>query len=430
MAVGLLQSDPGTEAEAPLAGAELRPAAAVPRHRMFALDVLRGLAVLLVVVFHWPGRSSRMGPFAPVSAVGWAGVDLIFVLSGFLISGLLFTEWDRTGSLNLRRFWLRRGFKIWPAYFAAFGLVMALRAVPNFRDGGAAAVLAEWRRYLPSAVFVQNYFPERRQWPYTWSVAVEEHFYLALPLLMLGLAALQRRRRAEPTLSPVQTPGDATAGSGPPLRLLPLACMLVCVAALAMRVAAVRRGTTWDQIHFPTHLRADALSFGVLVGYFHRYHPAAFGRVCRRWPLLLAAVPATLLALYLLKTSPVTYTLGFTLLYLAFGGLVALAAYRPNFGSGSAPARWVAAVGRYSYTIYLSHGAMQMLPRYGRTMTAVGHAGGPWAQRALFVTLAFTGGVLLARLVELPMLRLRDRWFPSRSLGPPRGRRIEMPSVR
>src|SRR5688572_1965232 len=113
-----------------------------PANRLFALDVLRGVAVLLVLVWHWPGRSGSMGPFYLVSKVGWVGVDLFFVLSGFLISGLLYKEWDRCGRLNLRRFWLRRGFKIWPAYFAAFGGAMLLRSALLWHEQGAAAVLA------------------------------------------------------------------------------------------------------------------------------------------------------------------------------------------------------------------------------------------------------------------------------------------------
>ena len=117
-----------------------------PSGRMLALDVLRGLAVLLVIVWHWPGKGAGLGPLGAVSHVGWTGVDLFFVLSGYLISGLLFKEWDRTGSIVLRRFWLRRGFKIWPAYFAAFGGAMALRAAAQLNNpGGLRETLEDFR---------------------------------------------------------------------------------------------------------------------------------------------------------------------------------------------------------------------------------------------------------------------------------------------
>ena len=380
-----------------------------PSGRMLALDVLRGLAVLLVIVWHWPGKGAGLGPLGAVSHVGWTGVDLFFVLSGYLISGLLFKEWDRTGSIVLRRFWLRRGFKIWPAYFAAFGGAMALRAAAQLNNpGGLRETLEDFRYYLPNFVFIQNYFSGLRHWKYTWSVAVEEHFYLALPLILLAIAS---RRRG---------PGATTDDGGPApaasqFALLRAVAAVVCVGALAMRVAAMRAGAQWWDVHYLSHLRADALFFGVFIGYCHRYHPAGFARFCRPWPLLLLAAPAALAAapsLYPFTASPVRYGASLTLIYLGYGGLVALAAVHPDFGSSFAPARWLAAVGRYSYTIYLAHGAMQMLPRYGRTMTALGDAGGVWAQRAMFVGLALAGGVLLAWLVERPALRLRERLVP------------------
>ena len=406
----------------PLSGSRVadRPAdlparsVADPSHRLFALDVLRGAAVILVIVRHWPGFPVGLGPFRYVSEVGWTGVDLFFVLSGFLISGLLFKEWDRTGSIDLRRFWLRRGFKIWPAYFAAFGVAMTLRCVPILRDRGIGGVVAEWKNFLPSVLFVQNYFPQDRRWPYTWSVAVEEHFYLVLPILLLALGRVRARDQG-PNAQATRLAAD------PPFPFLPAVVLLVCTVALLLRVLAVRASAGWRDVYYPTHLRADALAFGVMIGYWHRYFPVRFGHVCRMWPLLLAAVLLSLLvpALYPLTTSGVTITVGFTLLYLAYGGLVALAARYPGFGRSVAPMRWAAAIGRYSYTIYLAHGAMEILPRYGRSIALAGRLGGVWAQRALFVGLAAIGGVALAWLVERPALRLRERWLPARRLGIP-----------
>ena len=102
-------------------------------------------------------------------------MDLFFVLSGFLVGGLLFNELRGRGKLDVPRFLIRRGFKIWPSYYvylAAVAVLMARRSVP-----GLAASL------LPNLLNVQNYFGTPLQ--HTWSLAVEEHFYLALPLLLL-----------------------------------------------------------------------------------------------------------------------------------------------------------------------------------------------------------------------------------------------------
>ena len=368
--------------------------------RLFALDVLRGVAVMLVIVRHWPGSYAGMGPFRFLVEIGWSGVDLFFVLSGFLISSLLFKEWDRTGTLRLGRFWLRRGLKIWPAYFAAFGAAMALRCLQLWRQGGVEMAWQEVKRFAPNPLFIQNYFPPDRRWPYTWSVAVEEHFYLALPLLLLAISRVRHREQR-------------------PFSLLPWVTLFIAVAALALRVAAVRAGAGWRDVYYPTHLRADSLMFGVLIGYANWYYPDGFRRVCRHWPLLLLVALAALVlpATRPLITSPITYSLGFTVLFLGFGALVALAAAYADFGFRFAPARWTAVVGRYSYTIYLAHGAMELLPRYGRTMSSAGRLGGVWTQRALFIGLAVAGGIILAWLIERPALRLRDRWLPAPRVG-------------
>src|SRR5438045_3895822 len=91
-----------------------------------SLDVLRGIAVLLVIVSHYSGTLPR--PSALLET-GWVGVDLFFVLSGFLISGLLFSEFEKTGSINLKRFWIRRGFKIYPPFYVFMGLTALVALV-------------------------------------------------------------------------------------------------------------------------------------------------------------------------------------------------------------------------------------------------------------------------------------------------------------
>src|SRR5262249_45555216 len=104
-------------------------AATIGRDRLFALDGLRGSAACLGLVGHLPDRPypSRGGAefwVGHVHRIGWIGVDLFFVLSGFLISSLLFKEFARHGDLHLGRFWARRAFKIWPSYFVAYGLMV------------------------------------------------------------------------------------------------------------------------------------------------------------------------------------------------------------------------------------------------------------------------------------------------------------------
>jgi peptidoglycan/LPS O-acetylase OafA/YrhL len=157
--------------------------------RSVGLDLLRALAVLLVLGRHMnpPGDSEPewVRAFAEVWIYGgWIGVDLFFVLSGFLIGGLLFAEHVRHGTIHVGRFLVRRGFKIYPAFYAFLALTVVYLRV---RYGGyppRAHIIAD-------ALFVQNYADSL--WHHTWSLAVEEHFYILLPAVLAGMLRLDRR---------------------------------------------------------------------------------------------------------------------------------------------------------------------------------------------------------------------------------------------
>src|SRR5271170_6175319 len=108
------------------------------------LDVLRCVAVVTVLLHH-------SGVWPSFTRAGWAGVDLFFVLSGFLISGLLFSEYRKRGSISLRRFFIRRGLKIYPAFYVFLILTGAI----SYFVFGTHAPAAE---YIAEALFVQNYW--------------------------------------------------------------------------------------------------------------------------------------------------------------------------------------------------------------------------------------------------------------------------------
>lgn len=355
------------------------------RERNFALDVLRGIAILLVLLRHVPAEPAS-GLMRFFFELGWTGVDLFFVLSGFLISGLLYQEIDRTGTLRLGRFWLRRGFKIWPSYFACFGLMVATATAFNLSTGNFRHARNLLLASLPNLVFVQNY--TGYQWPHTWSLAIEEHFYLALPLLLVFLV----NRRS--------------------VRKLPAIVLCVCVCVLALRVCMSLAGwTRWQSFYYPTHLRIDALAFGVLLGYLHRYRRARFDSAARRLRVpMVAILPLLSIAfVFPLGASPVAVTFGFTVIYLAYGALVVIAGAYPDAGRKFPPARLVAWLGVYSYCIYLVHSAVSMLPVFDTSFEGESI----WGVRALFWAASIGGGVALSHAVERPFLRVRRRLYPS-----------------
>src|ERR1700686_137860 len=237
------------------------------QNRLASLDVLRGVAILLVLFNHMPAKDIHWSLLSGLRSFGWTGVDLFFVLSGYLISSLLFRELNQTNTLNVGRFLLRLGFKIWPSYYVAYGL-MVLSHTTSFALRGRSyqllpLLLPQW----PNLIFIQNYWPAAARWPHSWSLAVEEHFYIALPLLLLFL----------------WKKGKAT--------LVPRICAFIGISILLARfVCGDVWGYAWDALYYPTDLRADGLMFGVLIGSLHTNRPGLFRTIASQCRFAMPAV--------------------------------------------------------------------------------------------------------------------------------------------
>jgi len=349
---------------------------------VFSIDVLRGIAILLVMGVHVPAY--------PIwSTAGWIGVDLFFVLSGFLISNLLFVEYKRTGSIRLARFFLRRALKLYPSFWFLMALTVAYCSV--------AGVSFTWQQLVGELTLTQNYVGAI--WGHTWSLAVEEHFYLFLPVM---LAMLMRMGR----------------GSPDPFRSLPWIFGTIFVACLALRFWTAAAYPFDHKLHFqPSHLRFDALFSGVFLSYLHNFRPDLVRRVmdnnALRMPLSMLGVAALTPALFLEYSDPWIYTGGFA--SVSFGcGMMLLCSVYPEKGRKAMPkpgrvSRGIAVMGRYSYTIYLWHVPLAMV-----FMWAAGKLPGvnPFALHAVYFAACIAVGVAASKLVEIPGLRLRERLSP------------------
>jgi peptidoglycan/LPS O-acetylase OafA/YrhL len=150
-------------------------------HRIRQLDAVRGIAILVVILHNEASKYLPAG-WAPIFANGWMGVDLFFVLSGFLITGILL---DTKGPHVISDFYIRRCLRIWPLYYSLLLFMFVL--VPLVRPAEASEIFGErsqpWWSYL---LFLQNFFvpiPENAAGPLgvTWSLGIEELFYLMWP---------------------------------------------------------------------------------------------------------------------------------------------------------------------------------------------------------------------------------------------------------
>jgi peptidoglycan/LPS O-acetylase OafA/YrhL len=231
---------------------------------------------------------------------------------------------------------------------------------------------------------------------------VEDHFYILLPLFLLILTKVSRKR-------------------ADPFGAIPVVFCILAPLVLMMRVVTAYQAAfefeDAPRILFPTHMRVDALFFGVVLGYLHHFRPALIpGLLKSRRNRLLAALLTCFLLSCLLATyaeSRFMLSFGLTLLYLGFGGALVLFLYTelPAAASwghlGEKVGDALAGVGKYSYSIYLWH-----VPIVTHGLPAL-HAMSPVPlAQAVYVALSIGVGIAMARLIEIPALALRDRLFP------------------
>jgi peptidoglycan/LPS O-acetylase OafA/YrhL len=313
---------------------------------------------------------------------GYIGVDMFFVLSGFLVSGLLYREYQKTEAVNIPRFLARRALKLYPSLWV---LTIA---------GAYLYAPVEPRQLIGELLFLQNYVGNL--WLHTWSLAVEEHFYL----LLSGFTAFWVAR-ATPQRNP--------------FRHIPLLFALIAIGCFLLRLMI---GLTIEfdvYVHrFPTHMRLDGLMFGALMGYWWHFRGLAEAQWWRRWRYGLVVAGSLLLfpAFLFPEHLPWLNIVGYN--FFSLGSAALLLGFLAFDFQPSAIARFLGRLGSYSYSIYLWHLPVEIITR--TIMEPRGWlAGSGWYGYAAFYIIgSILWGIALYILVELPFMRLRDRWFPSR----------------
>jgi peptidoglycan/LPS O-acetylase OafA/YrhL len=354
--------------------------------RVFGLDFVRATAIVLVLVAH----ASFM--FLPLThqleavwMLGHLGVELFFVLSGFLIGAILAKQAEGA-HLAVGRFWVRRWLRTLPNYYLFLAINIALA---RWTEGA-------WPRAAPYAVFLQNFaWPQPLFFIESWSLAVEEIFYLIAPLLVVAFARVARRVDA---------------------RLL--VAIAIAVATLARVVFVLARDPNWDlSLRMVSIARMDAIAWGVLAMLFCRHarpvpprHAAIFA-----WLGAAGSALAITLYLYLPKDTDLFARTGwFSLLSASFAAFLPAASIWMRSGFPDVAERAVRAIARWSYALYLC----QLAVMRAMNATFAGNAqtfAGCLLQAVLFMALSVGCAALVYRLFEAPILRVRDRWTHQRS---------------
>jgi len=369
-----------------------------------AIDGLRAVAFFMVFFVHYGTMASN----AEFLQWGWTGVDLFFVISGFLITGILYDSLHRTD--YFRGFYIRRALRIFPIFYAFWVLMLVLTPVLHI----------QWTRYnLAGAAYLGNFFmPGARlglhpdglgvaylsfhvrghlnfiDGQHLWSLCIEEQFYLVWPAILWLVRTRQKI-----------------------LRL----CLIVIVVIPLLRVLYFHLHPAMlgaGYLYVSTWSRVDTLMVGAALALWLRGSAPSPRTLQRLAVITLFAAPLLLAVLYsyegvhLAGTSydPIVDTVGFTLIALASAGLLLLCLDLRSPLTRMLQTRWLVSLGRISYGLYFVQGILQPIFVANATRLKAHHLA--WV--ILIVPFALTWIIASASFyfLESPFLRLKSRFAP------------------
>jgi peptidoglycan/LPS O-acetylase OafA/YrhL len=370
-------------------------------HKLLGLDHLRALAITFVFFFHYrlfahPAWEDKICGF------GWTGVDLFFVLSGFLIAGQLFSKIAKGKHISLREFFLKRTFRIIPAYVV---IVLLYLFFPVLRESGQPA--PAWR-YL---TFTFNIWLDRslyNTFTHAWSLCVEEQFYLVLPAIIVLCTWLKVGKKAAYILIALFIAGFV-------IRIWTWNTLVQPVIS-----SDGGRNVWLKYIYYPTYTRLDGLLIGVGIAGLFTFYPKIKVRLNPYGNTLLAAGAIVLIGSGILCADQATFAasvFGYPLIALGYG-LVVAGAVCPSCALYKFKSWVTAQLATLSYSIYLSHKIVLHV-----TQLVFGKSGIDVKGNLMFIICivsTIAGALLLRYMVEKPFLSLRDsilaRWKNKKGL--------------
>lgn len=310
--------------------------------RLESIDFLRGIAVILVIFRHTPNLEKLQeyeivyAPLKFLSQGGWIGVDLFFVLSGYLVSSLIFKEMINNNSFNISRFLIRRGLKIYPAFYFFLFSTLTLQLLFN-RD-------VQFLNLIGELTYLQNYIGH--MYPHTWSLAVEEHFYILLSLVSFIFFKYKKYN----------------------LYWIISISIIIIFVPLLRHINFVLNTFSFENHIFPTHLRIDSLALGVFISFIKFHNSNYFTKIRLKLKNKYLIIAGTLLLIPNFILSISTWyisVLGLTINSIASGViLIGLM----NYEYVKFP-KWIVTIGVYSYSnicgiLYLATGLNNFYERY------------------------------------------------------------------
>jgi peptidoglycan/LPS O-acetylase OafA/YrhL len=361
---------------------------------------LRAIAILAVMTFHLQSMLPTI--FRPSALFGWTGVDLFFVLSGFLIGGQIFRA-QGSGRPLLWPFYRRRAFRILPTYLVVLALYFTL---PAIREFGPLAPLWQYLTFTENLLYDASW---NHTFSHVWSLCIEEQFYLLFPLIVL---ALTHRPSAGKSIWVIA--GFVAAG---------IAVRTWVLVHQLQPLGIDGSGELYmEHIYYPTYSRLDGLLAGVTLALTQTYRPAVWSALTRR-PYLALTLGLTFVGIafwlfygrFLAVTGPAAWgtILGFPLVSWGYAFILVASVSPQSILARSLPgARTLATL---AFTLYLTHKAVAHLDQHFVPQLIAARG---LASMLLLAVTCLAVAALLHFCVERPFLRLSQKrlnwpYFPS-----------------
>lgn len=360
------------------------------QQKLHGLDHLRALAITYVFLFHYFILSGGEPDWLPGFAkFGWTGVDLFFVLSGFLISSQLFVQINQGQVISFRSFFLKRFFRIVPAFLVTVGLYFC---IPFFREKESLPPL--WK-FL---TFTQNLglnLKDFGTFSHAWSLCVEEHFYLVLPLLLIALQLTKLMKRAYWLI------------------------IVLFLSGFVIRTYCFNTGylpkiddeNSWmywyKEIYYPTYNRLDGLLAGVSIAAIYRFLPTTWAKLSKYGNLLILSGLVILGFAYKVCEDQQTFSasvFGFPIVAIGYGCMV-IGAISPTSFLYKWNSKLTTFIATSSYAIYLTH---KGLIHVTHQLLADANPD-PNMLLVISILACVLGAYIVNVAVEKPFMRLRDR---------------------
>ncbi|HLY68927.1 MAG TPA: acyltransferase [Puia sp.] len=361
------------------------------RHKKFyGLDHLRALAIILVLLFHYQIFDHHTPWIEKAGKFGWTGVDLFFVLSGYLIASQLFAAMAKGKQISFPDFFIKRFFRIIPAYLVVVAVYFCIQP---FREREGLSPL--WR-FL---TFTQNFHLDLRVYgtfSHSWSLCIEEQFYLLLPLILITLVYLKKTSQGYIILIVLFLAGFA------------------CRVFTWYHYLVPLEGTddywiAWNElIYYPTYNRLDGLLTGVAIAALFQFKPKIKAWITDRANWFLLAGVGLLSCSYFVcihEHDFIASVFGFPLVSVSYGFIVT-AAISPHTFLYRLRSKITTNLATLSYSIYLTHKGVIHVAQ--QLLMKTGIAGESTLMFILCITVAILAAWLMNRIVEKPFLKLRE----------------------